>query len=215
MLFDFGLCRELPSPTCSSENGGDNAAAVSSVNEMFVMSGVGTRRYMACEIIKTGRYNLKADVYSWAMIFWEILCLRKPYAPYSTEEHRREVCHGGERPEIQPAWPTWIQSILRMAWEETVEHRFSMDEVYENLLLAMCHQWEPRNCDPSRKVVLNGHYPAQPGSPTAVCDSIDSEFYLTLPQMAQLRGSSLSYDNEIPLDVEDSFAAEVRWLSGQ
>jgi serine/threonine protein kinase len=212
-LFDFGLCRELPSTCADRENCGGNTSS----NEMFVMSGVGTRRYMACEIINTGRYNLKADVYSWAMIFWEILNLRKPYAPYSTEDHRREVCHGGERPHIQPEWPNWIQSILRMSWEDTVEYRFSMDEVYENLRVAMCHQWE--HCDaadvPSRKVVLNSRYPDdQPGSPTAVCDSIDSEFYLTLPQLAQLRSASLSYDSELQIEVEECLTAievQRRW----
>lgn len=175
-------------------------------DDVFHMSGVGTRRYMACEIINTGRYNLKADVYSWSMIFWEILGLLKPYAPYSTEDHRREVCRGGERPAIQASWPFWIQSILRMSWDEDILQRFSMDEAYENLRVAMCHQWEISQ-SPARKIVLTNQMP-QPGSPTAVADAIDSEFYLSLPKMAELGRSSLSYDS-VCLDVDDSFAAEI------
>jgi serine/threonine protein kinase len=198
-LFDFGLCRELP----SREDG------VVSPNEMFLMSGVGTRRYMACEIINTGRYNLKADVYSWAMIFWEMMSLRKPFAPYSMGDHRRLVCHGGERPEIQQVWPGWVQGILQLSWEEVVEYRFSMEEAYENLREAMSHQWERQNSDtdfPSRKIVHNNHVP-QPVSPTAVSDAIESEFLLTLPQLAKLRGTSLSHDSEWPAD-KDSSAVE-------
>lgn len=144
---------------------------------------------MACEIINTGRYNLKADVYSWAMIFWEILSLHKPFGHYSTEDHRRKVCQGGERPEIKPVWPGWIQSIFLMSWEESVEYRFSMEEAYENLRVAMTRNWERQDSDtvsPSRKIVLSNDFP-QPGSPTAVADAIDSDFCLTLPQWAQLQ----------------------------
>lgn len=164
---------------------------------------------MACEIINTGRYNLKADVYSWSMIFWEMLGLRKPYAPYSTEDHRREVCQGGERPSIANSWPAWIQSILRMSWEENIDQRFSMEEVYENLRIAMCHQWETTSLkSPDRKIALANQL-SQPDSPTAVADAIDSELYLSLPKMAQIGRSSLSYDS-VCLDVDDSFVAEIR-----
>jgi serine/threonine protein kinase len=58
ILFDFGLAFEIP------KNG--------NINDLFVMSGVGTRRHMAPEVVNDSRYNLKVDVYSWSMIFWEI-----------------------------------------------------------------------------------------------------------------------------------------------
>jgi serine/threonine protein kinase len=119
-LFDFGLCRELPSREMSHTG-------------VYEMSGVGTRRYMACEIINNGKYNLKADVYGWAMVFWEMLSLTKPFAPYSTEDHQREVCRGGERPIIQLQWPNWIHAVLERSWDESVDYRYTMEEVYEIL----------------------------------------------------------------------------------
>lgn len=41
---------------------------------------VGSYRYMAPELVKHEPYNAKADVYSWAVISWEILAVNRPYA---------------------------------------------------------------------------------------------------------------------------------------
>jgi serine/threonine protein kinase len=123
LLFDFGLCRELPADM-----------DVTDPNMMYEMSGVGTRRYMAPEIVNESRYNLKADVYSWSMVFWEMLTCVKPYAMYSFEQHRTVVCLGGERPELKREdWPRSIQNILLQSWNESVQHRLSISQVAEKL----------------------------------------------------------------------------------
>lgn len=41
---------------------------------------VGSYRYMAPELVKHEPYNAKADIYSWAVISWEILTVRRPYS---------------------------------------------------------------------------------------------------------------------------------------
>jgi serine/threonine protein kinase len=114
-LFDFGLCRELPDGI--------------PFEGVYCMSGVGTRRYMAPEIINDGRYNQKADVYGWAMVFWEILSLSKPYAAYSTNDHDTFVCRQGERPALKMHWPFWIHNLLKKSWEECLDIRFTIDDV--------------------------------------------------------------------------------------
>jgi serine/threonine protein kinase len=118
-LFDFGLCRELPDGI--------------PFEGVYCMSGVGTRRYMAPEIINDGRYNQKADVYGWAMVFWEILSLSKPYAAYSTNDHDIFVCQQGERPALQMHWPFWIHSLLKNSWEECLDIRFTIEDVCDCL----------------------------------------------------------------------------------
>jgi serine/threonine protein kinase len=119
-LFDFGLCRELP--------------AVGDMNELYSMSGVGTRRYMAVEVINDGYYNCKADVYSFAMVLWEMLSLQKPFALYSAEDHRIQVCQGGERPAFSlSSWPVKLQELLRHCWIESVERRWSSEQVVQQL----------------------------------------------------------------------------------
>lgn len=41
---------------------------------------VGSYRYMAPELVKHEPYNIKADIYSWAILSWEILAVERPYA---------------------------------------------------------------------------------------------------------------------------------------
>lgn len=93
-LFDFGLCRELPKPKgqCHGENLEDE--------ETFHMSGVGTQRYMAPEILNTRQYNLKADVFSWAMVALEMMTWERPFSEYTPEEHQKYVAGMGERPKL-------------------------------------------------------------------------------------------------------------------
>jgi serine/threonine protein kinase len=120
-LFDFGLCREIPFT--------DNITGVSMLDMVYEMSGVGTRRYMAPEIINDGQYNVKVDVYSWAMVVLELMTGVKPYANYDMEEHRVAVCQGGERPHIHFHWPLWLQNTLQNSWCESITNRWSMQQI--------------------------------------------------------------------------------------
>lgn len=113
-LLDFGLCRELPADI--------------DLDVLYEMSGVGTRRYMAPEIINTSRYNAKADVYAWSMVFWEMLYLDRPFPHYSIEEHKMMVCEAGERPPLPHNWPMPIRKLLGQSWTASVGHRFTMHE---------------------------------------------------------------------------------------
>lgn len=94
-LFDFGLCRELPKPKGQSYRDEDMED-----EETFHMSGVGTQRYMAPEILNTRRYNLKADVFSWSMVVLEIMSWTKPFSEYTPQEHQFNVAQWGERPRL-------------------------------------------------------------------------------------------------------------------
>jgi serine/threonine protein kinase len=123
-ILDFGLVRELPSSTWGHQHGD------CCCDEVFRMSGVGTRRYMAVEIINTSLYNEKADVYSWSMLFWEMLALQKPFPTYSLEDHKFLVCEQGERPPLVAFWPQSIQNLLRHSWSDSIQDRLSMQEVH-------------------------------------------------------------------------------------
>lgn len=140
-LLDFGLVRELPNP----------AAAV---NDTFEMSGVGTRRYMAVEIINDSRYNCKIDVFSWSMVVWEMLSLTKPYAAYSVEEHKEYVCEGGERPALDANWSNSLQNLFQQAWTTDISERFTMERV----------------CNELRAVIFRDKIQIAPGSPISAME---------------------------------------------
>eukprot|EP00980_Cylindrotheca_fusiformis_P011177 scaffold2563_cov124-Cylindrotheca_fusiformis.AAC.8 len=104
-LFDFGLSRELPMLDTSIP---------------FEMSGlVGTLRYMAPEVATNQPYGVSADVYSWAMVSYEMLALEKPFDGWTREMHASMVCMQGRRPDTigcsQPI-PLEMRIILDHAW---------------------------------------------------------------------------------------------------
>mmetsp|Transcript_1990 Transcript_1990/g.3642 ORF Transcript_1990/g.3642 Transcript_1990/m.3642 type:complete len:584 (-) Transcript_1990:176-1927(-) len=123
-LLDFGLCRELPD--ASKATGGKK-------EPMFRMSGVGTRRYMSPEMIVGRGYNQKVDCYSWAMVFYEMLSLQKPYASYNREVHRILVCENKERPYPPVDISSSVRDLLQEAWAHDPCERPSMQDVYDQL----------------------------------------------------------------------------------
>jgi serine/threonine protein kinase len=143
-LFDFGLCRELPEETPNQE-------------KLFRMSGVGTRRYIAPEIVNGSRYNLKADVYSFVLVLYEMLSLERPFDIYSKEMHHLLVCKDGQRPQIAPEWPAEIQELLESAWSHDPTQRPSMKQIRETLEQLAASVEEPKFSPlrRTRKVLFN------------------------------------------------------------
>lgn len=131
-LFDFGLCRELPSASTTdiARINDENKLEIDCEDDVYEMSGVGTRRYMAPEIINDGKYNCKVDVYSWSMLVSELITGTKPYVNYDMETHRVAVCQGGERPSIPFLfYPQWIQTVMHNTWCESVTDRWTARQI--------------------------------------------------------------------------------------
>lgn len=122
-LFDFGLSRRLPKGRSSGN--------------VYVMSDVGTCRYMAPEVVRQFPYNCQADVYGWSMIFWQMLYLIQPYAEMSPEEHEASVIESSHRPEISSDCPESIRLLLQDSWVESPYVRLSMDDVCGDLVMIL------------------------------------------------------------------------------
>jgi len=119
-IFDFGLAVELP--PCDDPNQTYNLAG-----------NTGTSRYMAVEVIRKQPYNLKADVFSYSILLWELMALTKPYDGLVGHQVKECVSVFGERPSIPRSWPTAIRRLLRRGWSENIEDRPVMAEVLEVL----------------------------------------------------------------------------------
>ncbi|GAX29419.1 hypothetical protein FisN_16Hu140 [Fistulifera solaris] len=132
-LFDFGLCRELPSPEAFNQISEEFTS-----RGVYEMSGVGTRRTMAPEVVLAKGYNCKADIYGWAIVVWEMFALARPYSSYSKTDHQHFVCKKGERPPLtaeeeqrqgrkhellRGSVPIALSEILRSAWDASLSRR--------------------------------------------------------------------------------------------
>jgi serine/threonine protein kinase len=122
-LFDFGLA------TIISPEGDP-------YEDTYEMSGAGSPRYMSPEVLKEvpDHYNLKADVYTFSLVVWQILSLKKPYAfVQSRQELVDHVVNQGGRPEIPPSWPEAIKERLSAAFDVEMANRPTMSSFYETI----------------------------------------------------------------------------------
>lgn len=110
-LFDFGFAVGLP------ERDEENPAG-------FLFDRCGTPRYMAPEVGLSLGYDLKADVYSFGVLLWEVCALTKPFASItSSGEFERDVFMGGKRPVIENRWPTAMKELISSCWSASPNKR--------------------------------------------------------------------------------------------
>jgi serine/threonine protein kinase len=164
-LFDFGLSRLLPLTSDQHVNSARSdtlsdcveSTTIGSMSEIYVMSRVGTKFYMAPEVRRKEPYSLPADVYSFGVVLWEILTLSTPREFYHHERDRiskssKDKCSKGEgdntRPNnlgstnnlagndgakgwlpICPCWPIRLQELVSSTMANDPMGRPSMEQI--------------------------------------------------------------------------------------
>ena len=118
-LFDMGLAVELP----------DNSALDSTFN---LPGKTGTARYMAVEVIEAKPYNVKADVFSFSVLLWEMIALQKPYKGLPGEVVMEQVVNNA-RPQIPREWPPELRDLIRLGWTTSIETRPHMKVMRQEL----------------------------------------------------------------------------------
>jgi len=85
-------------------------------------------------------YNEKVDVYSWAMVYYEMLTLSPPFSGMTPKQHLRKVAgqKGGFRPGVYQfdLTPSMI-SLLQRAWDQDPSKRPAIESVGRNLQLIL------------------------------------------------------------------------------
>eukprot|EP00899_Mesostigma_viride_P012508 jgi/Mesvir1/21258/Mv21662-RA.1 len=101
-----------------------------------VLTGeTGSYAYMAPEIFRHEQYGVKVDVFSWAIIFYELIAGRRAYAGYylTAEEIGAQQSLEGQRPALPSKWPTKIKQLLTSAWADDATLRPSASEIVQQL----------------------------------------------------------------------------------
>ena len=79
---------------------------------------------MAPECLSGKAYNMKADVYSLAIILWEILSGKTPFGfVKKRQELIRRVVDEHDRPAIDDNWPSAVQGMLESSFDSEIEKR--------------------------------------------------------------------------------------------
>jgi len=122
-LFDFGLAKECVHST-----------------DIFKHSGcVGSLRYMAPEVAKCDKYGLSADVYSFGLIFWQILSTDLPFSGFTPKLHNNLVVNQCVRPKLFRSWSDDWCHLMKKCWTNSIDERLTMTEVF-NILGGECYK---------------------------------------------------------------------------
>jgi len=118
-LIDFGLARILP-----PHNSDDT---------FQLTSNTGSIRYMAPEIARGERYNLKADVFSFSILLYEVLNLDKVWNGQTPDDIRTKVALRKQRPLPSMFWPAGLRDLLKSTWSDVPSARLPMIQVHSAL----------------------------------------------------------------------------------
>lgn len=79
---------------------------------------------MAPEVASNKPYGYTADMYSFAIMLWEMLKTEKPYAGYNQKIHFDLVVKKGGRPMIENTdWGPGLKGFLKSCWNEDLTRR--------------------------------------------------------------------------------------------
>ena len=85
-------------------------------------------------------YDVKVDVYAWAMVYYEMLTLNQPFSGMNRTEYLRKVAgpKGGQRPGVYQfdLTPSMI-SLLQRAWDQSPNKRPTVESIARNLQLIL------------------------------------------------------------------------------
>jgi Protein kinase domain len=96
---------------------------------------------MAPEIAKKKPYNAKIDVFSFAILCWQLLALEKPFANHKDSEAALGRILQGERPPLKAIEELplsaednqTLQQFLQKGWSKKIEERPTMAVVHKLL----------------------------------------------------------------------------------
>lgn len=90
-----------------------------------------THRVKCChaEVAREKPYNEFCDVYSFAILLWEMYALKVPFELLTCKLFMKHVVNGDTRPPVPDSWPMPIKILLKRCWSKDVKERLSMKEI--------------------------------------------------------------------------------------
>jgi len=104
------------------------------------MTACGTPAYAAPEVLRNSDYTTSADVYSFAIVLWELITRDVVYPNMPPFQIIFTVGTQKSRPAIPPSIPAHIASLVRECWDEDPYARPSFEQI-TNRLFAIGDAW--------------------------------------------------------------------------
>ena len=110
-ICDFGMSREV-------DNG-----------ETVLTGGIGTYRWMAPEVMDSRDYDEKADVYSYAVVLWELLTQNIPFQGLTEPQVAFNVLQKDARPLFPQNCPQKIMKLIKKCWDKNPKNRPDFESI--------------------------------------------------------------------------------------
>lgn len=128
VLFDFGLSRELK----ESDKAGFG-------KDQYRATGLtGSRLFMAPEVATNKPYGFSADVYSFGILFWEVVSLQEAFQGMTMNKHHKAVILKGQRPpSLEDVLPPGLNKMMEESWDANPSNRPTFDVICKILTLEL------------------------------------------------------------------------------
>jgi len=125
VLFDFGLARELK-----------ESDRVGSGEDSYRATGLtGSRLFMSPEVAMKKPYGFSSDVYSFAILFWEVVALREVFSNMTMSKHYHQVIVKGKRPSsMEDVLPPELDDMMVASWDKNPTNRPSFEYISKTLV---------------------------------------------------------------------------------
>lgn len=112
---DFGLARTLPDM------------------KRRLTAETGSYRFMAPEVMRHEAYDGSCDVYSYAMVAWQLLTSELPFSSLTPVEAAFAVADKLARPPVPPSCSAETAALLEACWHATPERRPSFEGIVHSI----------------------------------------------------------------------------------
>ncbi|KAI1294639.1 Mitogen-activated protein kinase kinase kinase 7 [Halotydeus destructor] len=115
--------RDLKSPNLLLFNGGSTLKicdfGTAKEFEIKMTNCIGTAAWMPPEVFESSSYTEKCDVYSWAMVLWEVLARQLPFSEFDNQKQLLKAIHKGLRPPQVRNCPMAVQALMLRCWQHS------------------------------------------------------------------------------------------------
>lgn len=99
-------------------------------SETPITGQIGTPHWMAPELFKNNSYDTKVDVYSYAIILWEMLTEDTPFKGQNPMQIMTAVVQKAERPPMPKNVPYALEQLIKLCWATDPTERPTFDDIF-------------------------------------------------------------------------------------
>lgn len=116
-------------------------------NMTTMMTFTGTISYMAPELLKEMPVSEKIDIYSFAVLLWELITKQVPFASWKPVQIIWFIAGEGRRLPIPEDCPDIFRNIIERCWAEEPKKRPDFNEILSTLMKVVLEESTPQETE--------------------------------------------------------------------